>query len=141
MDGDVYHSYTHALRHPIVIGRIAGWRLPWALSATQLGAIAATTGVLLATRAVWAHLGGVGNLAVFTLTVGAAGWAVRHWRIEGRSPMLAAVGIITVALAPGCRLGIRNGQPVRAARPVHSRGTPVTVTPPPAHRAAENADG
>ncbi|MGH3650325.1 MAG: hypothetical protein ACRDU9_06400 [Acidimicrobiia bacterium] len=27
---DVYYSYTHVLRHPvIIIGRIAGWRLPW----------------------------------------------------------------------------------------------------------------
>ena len=128
MDVDVFHSYTHALRHPIIIGRIAGWRLPWALSATQLGAIAATTGLLLATRPLWAHLGGVGNLAVFSLTVGAAGWAVRHWRIEGRSPLRVAAGFITVALAPGCRRGVRNGRPVRPPRPVRSPGTTVTVT-------------
>jgi len=141
MDVDVYRSYTHALRHPIVIGRIAGWRLPWALSATQLGAIAATTGVLLATRPVWAHLGGVGNLAVFALTVGGSGWAVRHWRIEGRSPMSAVMGILTVALAPGSRRGIRNGQPVRPVRPVRSPGPPITVTRHPAERAVGSADG
>lgn len=132
MDVDVFHSYTHALRHPIIIGRIAGWRLPWALSATQLGAIAATTGLLLSTRSVWAHLGGVGNLAVFCLMVGGAGWAVRHWRVEGRSPLAAAAGIITVALAPRCRRGVRNGRPERPSRPVRSRGTAVTVTRPPA---------
>ena len=40
MDTDVYHSYTQALRHPIIIGHVAGWRLPWALSASQLGAVA-----------------------------------------------------------------------------------------------------
>ncbi len=141
MDVDVYHSYTHALRHPIVIGRIAGWRLPWALSATQLGAVAATTGVLLVTRPVWAHLGGVGNLAVFALTVGGAGWAARHWRIEGRSPMSVVVGMINVTLGPGCRWGIRNGQPVRALRPVRSWGPAITVTPPVAHLAVESADG
>ena len=128
MDVDVFHSYTHALRHPIIIGRIAGWRLPWALSATQLGAIAGATGLLLSTRSLWAHLGGVGNLAVFCLVVGGAGWAVRHWRIEGRSPLRAAAGVITVALAPGCRRGIRNGLPVRLSRPVRSQGTAVTVT-------------
>ena len=132
MDVDVFHSYTHALRHPIIIGRIAGWRLPWALSATQLGAIAGTTGLLLATRSVWAHLGGVGNLAVFCLVVAGAGWAARHWRVEGRSPLAAAAGIVTVVLSPGCRRGIRNGRPVRKSRPVRSRGTAVTVTQPPA---------
>jgi hypothetical protein len=128
MDADVFHSYTHALRHPIIIGRIAGWRLPWALSATQLGAVAATTGLLLATRPVWAHLGGIGNLAVFCVVVAGAGWAVRHWRVEGRSPLRVAAGFITVALAPGCRRGVRNGRPVPRCRPVRSRGTPVTIT-------------
>ena len=141
MDVDVYRSYTHALRHPIVIGRIAGWRLPWALSATQLGAIAAATGVLLATRPLWAHLGGVGNLAVFALTVGGSGWAARHWRIEGRSPMSVALGMINVALAPACRRGIRNGLPVRAPRPVRSPGTAVTISPRPAEWAGGSADG
>ena len=132
MNVDVFHSYTHALRHPIVIGRVAGWRLPWALSATQLGVIAGATGLLLSTRPLWAHLGGVGNLAVFCLAVGGAGWAVRHWRIEGRSPLRVAAGVITVALAPGCRRGIRNGVPVRRSRPVRSQATEVTVTQLPA---------
>ena len=126
----MYHSYTHALRHPIVIGRIAGWRLPWALSATQLGAIAGTTAVLLATRPMWAHLGGVGNLVVFSLTIGAAGWAVRHWRIEGRSPLRVAAAILNVTTSPGCRRGVRNGQPVVPARPLRSLGTAITITRP-----------
>jgi hypothetical protein len=130
MDVDVFHSYTHALRHPIIIGRIAGWRLPWALSATQLGAVAAATGVLSATRPVWAHLGGVGNLAVFCVVLAAVGWGVRHWRIEGRSPLRVAAAIITVALAPGCRRGVRNGRPVLPARPLRSPGTAVTVSRP-----------
>ena len=136
MDVDVFHSYTHALRHPIIIGRIAGWRLPWALSATQLGAIAATTGLLLATRPLWAHLGGVGNLATFCVVVVGAGWAVRHWRIEGRSPLAVAAGVITVALAAGCRRGVRNGRPVPRCRPVRSRGATVTIIRPPARLAA-----
>ena len=121
-----FQSYTHALRHPIIIGRIAGWRLPWALSVTQLGAVGATAVALLATRPVWAHLGGVGNLVLFALFVGGAGWAARHWRIEGRSPIAAAAGILSVTLLPGRRC-TRNGGPVRAPRP--ARGSaPVTVS-------------
>jgi hypothetical protein len=72
----------------------------------------------LVTRPVWAHLGGIGNLVVFTLLVAGAGWAVRHWRIEGRSPFLVATGLATVILSPGCRRGIRNGHPVTPPRPV-----------------------
>lgn len=126
--GEVLHfqSYTHALRHPIIIGRVAGWRLPWALSVTQLGAVAATAILLLATRPVWAHLGGVGNLALFSLIVGGAGWAARHWRIEGRSPIAAAVGILSVALLPGRRC-TRNGRRVRAPHPAGG-SAPVTVS-------------
>ena len=76
-DFDVYYSYTQALRHPVIIGHVAGWRLPWALSASQLGAMAAVTGLLLVTRPVWAHLGSVGNLVVFTVALAGAAWAVR----------------------------------------------------------------
>lgn len=125
MDFDVYHSYTQALRHPVVIGHVAGWRLPWALSASQLGAVASMSGLLLATRPVWAHFGAVGNLAVFTVSVAGVGWAVRHWRIEGRSPFLAAAGVATVLASPGCRHGMRNGKPVTPPRP--RRGSPVGI--------------
>ncbi len=123
---DVYYSYTHALRHPVIIGHIAGWRLPWAVSATQLGAVAVTTVVLLVTRGVWAHLGGVGNLIVFCLMVGFVGWAVRFWRVEGRSPVRAASGMVTVMLGPVSRTGVHgNGRPVHQARPVRSPRIPV----------------
>ena len=117
-DFDVYHSYTQALRHPVIIGHVAGWRLPWALSASQLGAMAAVTGLLLVTRPVWAHLGSVGNLAVFTMALAAAAWAVRHWRVEGRSPFHFAAGVATVLLSPRCRLGVRNGGPATTPRPI-----------------------
>lgn len=120
MDVDIYHSYTQALRHPVIIGHVAGWRLPWALSASQLGAVAAVSGLLLATRPVWAHLGSVGNLAVFTVAVGGVGWAVRHWRIEGRSPFLVAAGLAMVLLSPGCQRGVRNGVPAIQPRPTRS---------------------
>ena len=121
-----FQSYTHALRHPIIIGRVAGWRLPWALSVIQLGAVGGTAVALLATRPVWAHLGGVGNLVLFSLIVGGAGWAARHWRIEGRSPIAAAAGILSVALLPA-RRSTRNGRPVRAPRPARA-SAPVTVS-------------
>lgn len=127
MELDLYYSYTQALRHPVIIGHVAGWRLPWALSATQLGAVAAASGILLVTRPLWAHLGSVGNLAVFTLVVGGSAWAVRHWRIEGRSPFLVAAGLAAVLLSPGCRHGIRNGVPAPRLRSVNARPVGIAV--------------
>ncbi len=129
MDVDVYSSYTQALRHPVIIGHVAGWRLPWALSASQFGAVAGMSGVLLVSRPMWAHLGAVGNLAVFTLLVAGAGWAVRHWRIEGRSPFLVAGGIVMVLLSPGCRHGIRNGALVTQRRPTRSDPAGLVIGP------------
>ena len=126
-DFDVHHSYTQALRHPVIIGHVAGWRLPWALSASQLGAMAAVTGLLLVTRPVWAHLGSVGNLAVFTVGLAGAAWVVRHWRVEGRSPFLFAAGVATVRLSPRCRLGVRNGGPATTPRPIRASSVGVLV--------------
>jgi hypothetical protein len=132
MDVDVYHSYTRALRHPVIIGHVAGWRLPWALSASQLGAVAGMSGLLLVTRPVWAHLGAVGNLAVFVLAVAGSGWAVRHWRIEGRSPFLVAAGVVTVFLSPGSRRGVCNGAPVSRPRPTGGSRVGALIGPSPA---------
>lgn len=64
MDIDPYSSYTQAQRHPVIIGHIAGWRLPWTLSASQLGAIAYATELMLVTRPVWAHSCGGESLCV-----------------------------------------------------------------------------
>ena len=128
MDTDIYFSYTQALRHPVIIGHVAGWRLLWALSASQLGAVVAASGLLLITRPVWAHLGAVGNLFTFALAVAGSAWAVRHWRIEGRSPFLVAVGVATVLVSPTCRRGVRNGSPVPITRPVWARSVGVVVT-------------
>lgn len=129
MDVDVYHSYTQALRHPVIIGHVAGWRLPWALSASQLGAVAGMSGLLLATRPLWAHLGSIGNLAVFTVAVAGVGWAVRHWRIEGRSPFLVAAGVAMVLLSPGCRRGVRNGKPLTRTRRTRSDPVGAVIRP------------
>lgn len=128
-DTAVYFSYTQALRHPVIIGHVAGWRLPWALSGSQLGAGAGATGLLLVTRPVWAHLGAVGNLAVFALAVVGSVWAVRHWRVEGRSPFLYAIGLATVLISPGSKRGARNGTPVTRHRSVTASSVGVVVTP------------
>jgi hypothetical protein len=125
--GTVFLSYTHALRHPVIIGTVAGWSLPWAMSATQLAAVAAAAVGLLMTRPVWAHLGGVGNLAVFTAVVVGVGWGVRAWRIEGRSPIRFAASLATVVSSPRCRFGVRNGVPAVPPRPLRSHAPRIVI--------------
>lgn len=114
---DVYLSYTHALRHPVIVGQVAGWRLPWALSAIQLGTVAVAAAVMLVTRPLWSHFGGVGNLLIFCVVVGGSGWLVRHWRIEGRSPIRVGLGLLMVWTSPGSHRGTRGGRPVSAPWP------------------------
>lgn len=124
----VFMSYTHALRHPVIIGHVAGWRLPWALSATQLGAVAATAAIMLVARPLWAHFGAVGNILAFCAVVAGAGWAVRHWRIEGRSPLRAAAAVTAALVAPGTRRGVRNGRPVPKTGPVRGSQVGLAMT-------------
>lgn len=127
MDQKVLRSYTRALRHPVIVGHVAGWRLPWALSASQLAAVAVAAGVLLAARPVWAHLGSVGNLVFFGGVVVGVGWMVRAWRVEGRSPFRAGVGFVSVWVSVGSRRGVRNGRPVPRCLPFRSSTVGVPV--------------
>lgn len=114
-------SYTHARRHPLVIGKIGGWVLPTPITPAQLGVLAGSFLALLRTRALWAHLGGIGNLMIQGLVPFALAWAIRHFRIEGRPPLRAALGLATYLLSP--RGGILRGRAFREPRGVRIRGT------------------
>lgn len=123
----VFRSASHALSHPVLVGHVAGWRLPWAVSVTQLAAVTTTAAVLLTTRSLWAHLGPVGNVVVFTLVVVGVGWLVRHWRVEGRAPLSVAVTVAGAVCSPGVWWGRRSGRPVYPTRPVYSSTTGIVV--------------
>jgi hypothetical protein len=109
------------------VGRIGGYALPSPWTPTQLGAGLATALVLLAFRQLWAHLPGLGNLLVIILAPCAAGWAVRHARVESRSPLRAAAGAAALLSAP--RRGVSGGRPARRPRPARLAGR-VFTTPP-----------
>ncbi|MFP5376692.1 MAG: TcpE family conjugal transfer membrane protein [Acidimicrobiia bacterium] len=122
-------SYTHARRHPGVIGKIGGWTLPSPVSPTQLGVLVGSFVVLVQTRGLWGHLPPMFNLVVLAgLPIG-LGWSVRHLRMEGRSPLRMAAGVAVLASRPPG--GTRLGRPVRARRPTGCR-TRVLVEPGPA---------
>ena len=133
-------SYTHARRHPAVIGKIGGWTLPSPLSPAQLGVLVASFVVLVQTRRLWAHLPPVMNLVVLAGLPLALAWAVRHLRMEGRSPVRRAAGLACLRSAPPG--GTRQGRPLRPKRPVGCRGRVlIDPGPPPASSRARRGRG
>lgn len=113
-------SYTRARRHPLVIGKIGGWTLPTPISPTQLLLLLGTFLALLWTRALWAHLGGVGNLLVQGFLPVLFAWMVRHLRVEGRPPLRALAGLVGFITAP--RGGVLRGRSLRNRPTVRLQG-------------------
>lgn len=87
------------------------------MTPAQLGVLVGSLVVLTVTRALWAHLGALGNgVVLIGVPIGLA-WMVRAVRMEGRAPWRAGLGWLSLLVAPrsGVRLG-RTERPSRAAR-------------------------
>jgi hypothetical protein len=111
-------TYTHARRHPIVIGQIGGWTPPFQLSVPQVGVLLVSYFVEVQTWRYWGGLLPRTVAIVLALALPCAlAWAVRSARVEGRSLARAAVGFVMFAWSP--RVGQVGGRPYRAARPMH----------------------
>lgn len=111
-------TFTHARRHPMVLGQIGGWTPPFQLTAVQIVVLIVT--VLLEAQT-WRWWGAylpevVGVVVAVGLPCGLT-WAVRSARIEGRSLVRTAAGWLTLLSAP--RQGRVGGRPYR------SGGTPL----------------
>ncbi|MFP5319464.1 MAG: TcpE family conjugal transfer membrane protein [Acidimicrobiia bacterium] len=108
----VCRVYTRARRHPNVIGVIGGWTLPWPLTPTQLGVLLGSFAALMGTRQIWSIVL-PGSLNTLVLGGGPIFlcWAVRHLRMEGRSPMRMAAGAASYLVRP--RQGTLHGRPYR----------------------------
>ena len=119
--GIVCASYTHARRHPMVLGRIAGWAPPFQLSVTQLAVLVCTFVLLMWTRPVWTAVApsGLSGLLLLGAPIGLA-WAIRRVRVEGRSVPRAAVGWLTLQCQPAG--GVASGRPLHERRTVVVRG-------------------
>lgn len=102
--------YTHARRHPVVIGNIQGLRIPPVTPAQLLVGVGSLV-VLTVTWPIWAHFGGaVNGFLIVALPLGLA-YAARALRVEGRAPWRAGVGWLMLVLMP--RRGTRLGKPER----------------------------
>jgi hypothetical protein len=112
-EGVACRSYTHARRYPWVIGKIGGWQLPTQLSLVQLAAMGIGLVVVVQTRRLWAHLPRAVNLLIEIAVPGVCGWATRHLRLEGRTPLRALGGLAAYLATPP--LGRVQGRPLREA--------------------------
>lgn len=111
------HSYTHARRFPLVIGNIGGFALPTPLSPSQIGTLLGSFFVMLAARRWWGGIvPGLGDALLLVVVPATLTWAVRHLRMEGRSPVKMLVGIASLLLAP-TQGTVRGRQVWTKARP------------------------
>lgn len=115
-DSDLFlhcRVYTHARRHPVVIGNIQGLRIP-PVTPAQLFVGIGSLAVLLMTQSIWGQMGGLFNSIVLLGVPLALAFAARALRIEGRAPWRAGLGWLVLLLRP--RSGVRLGRPVRTRR-------------------------
>lgn len=119
-------TYTHARRHPIVLGKIAGWTPPFQISIPQLGVIVGVFVVEMATWRFWgALLPQTPAVVVAIVLPWALAWAVRRARIEGRSLVRTAAGYLTLLATPPN--GTVGGKPYAQRRRADLRGACVCV--------------
>jgi hypothetical protein len=109
-------TYTHARRHPMVVGQIGGWTPPFQLTGPQVVVLLAGVVVESQTWRWWgAYLPPVVGVMVAVGVPCAAVWAVRRARVEGRSVVRAALGRLALWIRP--RPGRVGGRPNRPTRP------------------------
>jgi hypothetical protein len=115
-DGIDCATYTHARRHPMVLGNIGGWTPPFQLSLTQVAVIVVVFVIEFQTRHIWG--GWVPRIPGVLLTIAlpcVLAWVVRATRIEGRSLPRLALGVLHYLWTPG--RGHLGGRAYRPARP------------------------
>ena len=109
-------TYTHARRHPMVLGQIGGWTPPFQLTPAQIGVLLVTLVLEAQTWRMWGSVLPPALSVVLAIGVPLGmTWAVRRGRVEGRSLVRAAGGYLTLLSRRG--MGQVGGRPYRKARP------------------------
>lgn len=130
-------SYTRAVRHPLVLGRVGGYQLPVQLTVPQLivGALVLVIG--LALRPLIAQVvGGRVALVVVAVVVFGALIVAKRVRAQGRNSLQAAAGVVEYVSGSGPRVhgrkvrrAIRTHRPWPTVVPITSR-EPLKALPP-----------
>jgi hypothetical protein len=108
-------TYTHARRHPMVLGHIGGWTPPFQLSVTQIAVLLAMLWLEMQTWRWWgAHLPRLVGVVVAVALPCLLAWVVRRARVEGRSLPRAALGwLMLLSMGPVARVA---GRPYARSR-------------------------
>jgi hypothetical protein len=121
-------TYTHARRHPMVMGQIAGWTPPFQLSMPQIAVLAVSFWVEFQTWRWWGSA--LPRVVAVVVAIGVPSvlaWAVRRARLEGRSLLRTVFGFVALWSKPwGGRVG---GRPYHAGRAVSLSAARVFVAP------------
>lgn len=107
-------TYTHARRHPMVMGNIGGWTPPFQVTMPQLAVLVVTYFIELWTWRWWAAL--LPRVIAIMLAISLPcllAWAVRRTRLEGRSLPRTLLGWLMLMWTP--RMGQVGGRPNRPA--------------------------
>jgi TcpE family len=116
-------TYTHARRHPMVMGQIGGWTPPFQLTLNQVAVLVVTFAFEMWTWRWWGDLiPRLGGILVAVTVPCVLAWAVRRTRFEGRSLARFFLGwLALVSMPQGGRVGGRAYRPTRIAWPVDRR--------------------
>ena len=108
-------TYTHARRHPMVLGQIGGWTPPFQLTPAQLVVLITSIVVESQTWRWWgAYMPPVLGVAIAAGLPCGATWAVRRGRVEGRSLGRTALGwLVLYTQGSAGRVGGRPNRPER----------------------------
>lgn len=119
-------TYTHARRHPMVLGQIGGWTPPFQLTLTQVFVLFVGFVIEYQTWRWWGgHLPPGLGVMVFIALPCTLAWATRRARVEGRSLPRTAIGWLAFLARP--RPGRAGGRTYRQPRPSAPGRTPVYV--------------
>lgn len=113
-------TYTHARRHPMVLGKIGGWRPPFQLTLPQLGVFLVVFMLEVRLWGLWARfMSPLMAIAVAIIVPGILSFLIRKARLEGRSLIRAAIGWFSYLLlsARHDKVGGRVYRPTRPGSP------------------------
>lgn len=123
-------SYTHARRHPQVLGKVGGAHLPFGPYTPTQGVVAIGTGAFMyLTRGLWGQLVSTQLRVVLLFGVPAlAMFIFRNLRVEGRSPLFFLLGALSLIWQP--RHGFLRGARARPPRVLSLFRRPINSSRP-----------
>ncbi|MBO2448720.1 hypothetical protein J4573_16580 [Actinomadura barringtoniae] len=111
----ILRSYRRARTYPKTIRKLANLDLPYPVTIPQLATWLGLFAALWYSRPLWLDVAGPVQALVLIIVPTVAAVALRHLRMEGRSPVAMLTGLVTLLYAPSN--GILHGRPLSFGKP------------------------